>query len=195
VKYDIFSHWEWDADFRLTHDLSLSGRLSPESGSSVTYEPSEVELRPGLCVAWTAREGHCQEPADGLACIKHAADFAPMEARKTVFTAEEEAAWEHLPPDERRRARNKEYMRRKRLDDPGFCNRDRTREHTVDPRVELANARRERIAAMLQETGRVYTSELAAEFGTNVEAIQRDLRRLEHQGRCVRRYGGAYIPS
>lgn len=76
----------------------------------------DVEVRPGYCVAWTAREGHCTEPAEGLTCERHAEDFSPIEGRRTRLTAEDIAYIASFPKEEQDKIRNRVSMKRARED-------------------------------------------------------------------------------
>lgn len=100
------------------------GRQQVFRGTLVRGEPAgehqqqhEVELRPGFCISWTAMEGHCQEPADGLACAKHAEDFTPTLGRRV--SKEEMAQFNHLSPRERALARKRLTSQRAR-EDPAY---------------------------------------------------------------------------
>jgi hypothetical protein len=118
VSY-VTDHWEWDGFWsarRRGRSPALLGHTAPESDVRVDVGGTEVAVRPGLCVAWTASEGHCSEPADGLACVKHAEDFAPLEARRTRLTAEDVAYLDTLSGTERERARKRLSMKRSRED-------------------------------------------------------------------------------
>ncbi len=59
----------------------------------------------------------------------------------------------------------------------------------------LANERREAIAARLDDGLAVVAASLAAEFGVSEDSIRRDLRALAAEGRCRRVYGGASPPA
>lgn len=64
----------------------------------------------------------------------------------------------------------------------------------MPPRAPEGALRGERLAAILvklREQGRVYVTDLAADFGVSQATLRRDLGILEEQGLCVRRYGGA----
>ena len=123
--YDPFEHWEWDAAFRRTHDLSLRGRLAPESAVRVEVGGTEVYVEPGKCVAWL-----CEEPADELACEAHRADFAPDETRRTRLSDDDIASLASLPEAERRRAQRRLSMQRARQD-PEYRNRQNARRRAV----------------------------------------------------------------
>ena len=60
-----------------------------------------------------------------------------------------------------------------------------------DPR---SVARQARIAAWLEERGRVRTAELVSALGVTDTSVRRDLAALEAQGRLVRVHGGAVAP-
>lgn len=51
--------------------------------------------------------------------------------------------------------------------------------------------RRATIARLIDETGRVTVSELAARLGVTEDLVRRDLKQLADEGRCQKVYGGA----
>lgn len=70
---------------------------------------TEVRVTPGRCVTWK-----CDRVAHGPECEEHAAEPLPKLERVRVKYPE-------TPEQtERRRARIREYMRRKRLEEPGY---------------------------------------------------------------------------
>lgn len=123
----VTDYWEWDSYW----EARRRGRAPGLPGVLARGEPHvdehqrrcEVELRPGVCVAWTAREGFCSEPADGLACVKHAEDFTPelKQQRVSLLTEEDFAYLATLPREQRSRERNRLQMKRKRQAQPGYC--------------------------------------------------------------------------
>lgn len=78
----------------------------------------EVEVAPGLCVAWTAREGHCTEPAEGIACARHAEDFAPIDPRPNRLTPEDLAYLETVPEGRERQLARKRLVSKRARQDP-----------------------------------------------------------------------------
>ena len=51
--------------------------------------------------------------------------------------------------------------------------------------------RAERILERVRRDGRVYTVQLAAEYGVSEETIRRDIRALAREGKLKRVHGGA----
>lgn len=81
----------------------------------------EVEVRPGYCVAWTAREGHCTEPAEGLTCVKHAADFeGGGYQRNNRLTDEDMAILDAMPPGRERDLKRKSLQAKRARQDPAY---------------------------------------------------------------------------
>jgi hypothetical protein len=125
----VTEHWEWDGFWsarRRGRRPDLLGHTAPESNARVDVGGTEVAVRPGFCIAWTASEGHCNEPANGLACAKHAEDFAPLEARRTRLTDEDVAWLATLPALERAKAKKSLSMTRAR-EDPEYRDKQNAR--------------------------------------------------------------------
>lgn len=203
----VTEHWEWDGFWQARR----RGRQPALPGALARGEPRvdehqarcEVELRPGFCVAWTAREGFCQEPTDGVACVKHAEDFTPIEARRTNLTAEDIEYLKTIPRGERGKVSKRLSMKRAR-EDPAYREmqarrkRERRASHRgTDAPLPTAtkDARREAIVAELHESGAVKTHELAVKHGVSDDTIMEDLRHLAAEGKAVRRYGGATLAA
>jgi hypothetical protein len=171
------------------------------SGTAETN--NEVKVIPGVCVAW-----RCNEPADGLACVKHAEDFAPFEERPCRLTAEDFAELAQLPAEQREKRRKLLTQRRAR-EDPEYRDRQNRlrREKAGAQRVaegfsahdNRATARRQRrhdaILAELREHGSVLTTVLAQKHGVGPERIGEDLRHLADNGLAVKVYGGAKLAA
>jgi hypothetical protein len=163
---------------------------------------NEVQVTPGVCVAWL-----CENPADGLACVKHAEDFA-IEERKSRLTAEDLAELAQLPPAERERRRKRLAQLRARAD-PEYRDEEnrKRRAKAAAQRVaegfsaddNLATARKQRrhdaILAELREYGSVSTTLLAQKHGVGPERIGEDLRHLADNGLAVKVYGGAKLAA
>ena len=113
-------HWEWDAFWnsrRAGRHPALLGYLARGEPHVDEHQARrEVVVRPGYCVAWTASEGHCQEPTEARWCAKHAEDFEPIAARRTRLTPEDIAYVNTLPESERAKAKNRLSMKRARQD-------------------------------------------------------------------------------
>lgn len=121
----VNDHWEWDRYWSARRNGSrpaLLGHLAPERSERVDVGGTEVTTWPGHCIAWTASEGHCWQPTDGLVCAKHHEDFAPLEARITRLTAEDLAYLATLPEEQYAKARNNLSMKRAR-EDPEYKDR------------------------------------------------------------------------
>lgn len=59
----------------------------------------------------------------------------------------------------------------------------------------LAEPRRKRMLAWLQEEGSARVRDLAEAFGVSEVTVRQDLERLEQDGHVVREHGGAYLKS
>jgi hypothetical protein len=171
--------------------------------SGAVETDNEVKVTPGVCVAW-----RCGEPADGLACVKHAEDFAPFEERKSRLTAEDLAELAQLPPAERECRRKRLTQLRARADPEYRDEENRKRRAKAaaarvaagfSPDDNLATARKQRrhdaILAELRERGSVLTTALAQKHGVSAERIGEDLRHLADNGLAVKVYGGAKLAA
>ena len=164
---------------------------------------NEVFILPGRCVAWTAKDGHCSQVTEGLACDQHARDFKPPFHEKSYFSADEYPEYASMSVDQRSRFRKMIYMRAKRAEDrslPSPHERAAAALNRGTEKIMLQAARenekrREYINARLDADGYVSTADVAQEFGISRDTIANLLAAMVEEGLCERVYGGAKRPG
>ncbi len=83
-----------------------------------------------------------------------------------------------------------------KADRRGTRGRRRSRATTDAPRTQLlAEPRRMKILAWLQEEGSARVRDLSIAFGVSEATVRQDLERLDAEGHIVREHGGAYLKS
>ena len=55
--------------------------------------------------------------------------------------------------------------------------------------------RQQKIAEVIEATGKITVAEIVKEYGISEESARRDLRLLEQKGICKRTHGGAIYPQ